>query len=542
MTTILLRDPIKRHASDDSILDTEKSSSEHVSESVTVQEDAWRYHEPSDLYESKHRWDPNAEWTDAEEKKIRRKLDYRVALVACISFAALQLDRGNITNALAGGFLKDLNMSTNDYNTGQTIFYLCFLCAELPSQLISKKLGSDIWIPIQMMAWSAIAIGQAGLKNRAQFYATRALLGLWEGGFIADTILYLSYYYTHDELTIRLSFFWVSLTSTQIVSALLAAAILNIREHAGLVGWQWLFLIEGLVTFLVGALLYFYLPPSPTQTERTTSITKWRRKSWFTEREEIIIVNKVLRDDPTKSSMHNREGLTLTSVWLSLTDFDLWPLYLLGLLTFLAPATVNAYFTLILKSLGFSTFHTNLLTIPSSVLFILMNLGLAFLSKKVKERTLVSSLAAWWQLIFLIVLVTIPDSTGKWTKWAILSLLLAYPYAHPILVSMNSMNAGSVRTRTVASSVYNMFVQASSLIASNVYRSDDKPYYHKGNKALIGIVTANIVLFWAAKAYYIYRNKQRAQVWDVWSKEEKEHYLQTTTDKGNKRLDFRFLH
>ena len=88
---------------------------------------------------------------------------------------------------------------------------------------------------------------------------------------------------------------------------------------------------------------------------------------------------------------------------------------------------------------GFNTFHTNLLTIPSAILFILNNLGLSFSSKRFKDRLGIASLGSWWQFIFLIVLVVIPDGTNKWAKWAILSLLLAYPYAHPILVSMQSM-------------------------------------------------------------------------------------------------------
>lgn len=78
--------------------------------------------------------------------------------------------------------LGDLGMNTNDYNTGQTIFYLCFLFAELPSQLISKKLGPDRWIPIQMVSWSLIAACQAFLKGKGSFYVCRALLGLFEGG------------------------------------------------------------------------------------------------------------------------------------------------------------------------------------------------------------------------------------------------------------------------------------------------------------------------------------------------------------------------
>lgn len=78
--------------------------------------------------------------------------------------------------------LDDLGMNTNDYNTGQTIFYLVFLFAEMPSQLLSKKLGPDRWIPIQMVMWSLIAAFQAFLKNRAGYFVCRALLGLIEGG------------------------------------------------------------------------------------------------------------------------------------------------------------------------------------------------------------------------------------------------------------------------------------------------------------------------------------------------------------------------
>ncbi|PWN48110.1 MFS general substrate transporter [Violaceomyces palustris] len=496
-----------------------------------------RFYEPPDSYESKHRWDPAARWSAEEQGAILKRLDYKVALMACICFAALQLDRGNISNALSDGMLNDLHLTTDDYNTGQTIFYVCFLAAELPSQLISKKLGSDVWIPIQMMSWSVVAMCQAAIKGKESFYATRALIGLLEGGFIADTILYLSYFYTSAELTIRLSFFWVSYKTTDIIGSLLAAGLLKLRGHHGLEGWRWLFLIEGVITFAIGVWTMYYLPASPTQTTN-----RFRSKPWFSEREEVIIVNKVLRDDPTKSSMHNRQGLGFGDLWASFTDYDLWPLYLLGLTVFIAPGTVQAYFTLTLKSLGFSTFQTNLLTIPSGVLFIIGNLGLAYSSKKLNERTLVASITAWWHFILLIVLVLIPDGTNKWAKWAILSLFVGYPYCHPLLVSMNSMNAGSVRTRTFASSVYNMHVQAASLIASNIYRANDKPYYHRGNRVLLGISASSIVIFFLTKAYYIYRNKQKSKIWDSMTLEQKQDYIANTTDKGNKRLDFKFLH
>ena len=135
-----------------------------------------------------------------------------------------------------------------DYNTGQTIFYVTFLCAELPSQMISKRLGPDRWIPIQMVSWSIIASMQAFLSGRKSFFITRALIGVMEGGFIPDNVLYLSYFYTSKELPVRLSAFWTSYRFTFIVSAFLAYGILHMAGINGMEGWRWLFALEGLLT------------------------------------------------------------------------------------------------------------------------------------------------------------------------------------------------------------------------------------------------------------------------------------------------------
>lgn len=186
-------------------------------------------------------------------------------------------------------------MNTNDYNTGMTIFYVSFMVAELPSQLISKKVGADRWLPIQIMLWSVVTFSQFFLKGKTSFYVTRCVIGLLEGGFIPDMVLYLSYFYTSAELPIRLACFWVANSSADICGAFIAYGLLRLRGHNGKFGWQYLFLVEGLVTFAIGAFSFVYLPASPTQTKSFLT-----PNGWFTEKEEIILVNRVLRDDPSK--------------------------------------------------------------------------------------------------------------------------------------------------------------------------------------------------------------------------------------------------
>jgi len=497
-----------------------------------------QYFKPIDSYEGIHRYDPEFEWQPEEEKKVVRRIDFRICSWVCLMFFALQLDRGNISQALSDNMLTDLKISTNDYNTGQTIFYITFLFAELPSQLISKKLGPDNWIPIQMVSWSLVASLQAFISGRSSFWACRALLGLIEGGFIPDNILYLSYFYTGSELPIRLSFFWVAYQATSIVSAFMAYGILHMGGINGLDGWRWLFALEGTLTGLIGIVSYFYLPPSPTQTA-----SRFRGKDgWFTERQEKIMVNRVLRDDPGKGSMHNRQAISWAMLKDCLFDYHLWPVYLIGITWLLPSVPMSAYLTLLLKDAGFSTFETNLLTIPAYVIFILNLLAITWISEKINERFLVASFSQLWCLPLLIALECLPATRNHWVTWVLSILLYAEPYAHAIIVAITSRNAGSVRTRTVASAIYNMAVQTSNIIGSNVYRTPDAPLYRTGNKALIGVTCWNFCLFLATKAFYVHVNSKREKKWKAMSGEEKDHYLATTTDKGNKRLDFRFAH
>ncbi|KAF2151791.1 MFS general substrate transporter [Myriangium duriaei CBS 260.36] len=496
------------------------------------------FYKPIESYEGFHRYDPNFSWEPAEEKKLVRKIDYRICSWVCLMFFALQLDRGNIVQAVAGNMLTDLKLSTNDYNTGQTIFLVSFLFAELPSQLISKKLGPDNWIPIQMVSWSIVASCQAFIKNRGGFFALRCALGLIEGGFIPDNILYLSYFYTGFELPRRLSFFWVAYQTTSIVSAFMAYGILHMNGLNGMEGWRWLFALEGTLTGLIGILSWFYLPPSPTQTA-----SKFRGKDgWFSEREEKIMVNRILRDDPSKGGMHNREGLSWTNFRDCITDYHMWPMYLLGITWPMASTPMSSYLTLQLKSAGFTTFETSLLTIPAYVIFIIGLLTVTYISERVNERFLLATISQWWAFPLLIAFLVLPVPRNQWVTFTLSILLYSPPYVHAIFVAITSRNAGSVRTRTVASALYNMSVQVCNIIGINIYRNDDKPYYFRGNKVLLALVCYNICLMVAIKLFYVNVNKRRERVWSAMSKAEKEHYLSTTKDKGNKRLDFRFAH
>lgn len=231
---------------------------------------AAKYFQPHPKYENLHRFDPGERWTWREELPLINRLDLKITLWACVAFFGLDLGRGNLSQANTDNFLDDLGMTTNDYNLGNTVFQISFLCAELPSQMMSKKLGPDRWIPFIMCSWSIVAGSQFFLTGKSTFLATRALLGMLQGGFIPDVILYISYFWKGNELPFRLALFWTVRRVTDILAPVLAFGILRLRGLHGREGWRWLFLIEGGIMLSIGIWSWFMMIASPVS--RSTSI------------------------------------------------------------------------------------------------------------------------------------------------------------------------------------------------------------------------------------------------------------------------------
>ncbi|KAI1078755.1 MFS general substrate transporter [Whalleya microplaca] len=493
-------------------------------------------YKPREDWENLHRFDPKARWTWEEEYNVVRKVDWRIMAWTAVMFTAMELDRANLSQALTDNFLRDMDMITDDYNLGNTIYALCFLSGEFPAQLLAKWLGPDRWIPIQIVLFSIVSASQFALNGRGSFLVCRALLAFLQGGFIPECVLYLSYFYKHHELTIRLSFFYTGMFIADILAAIVAFGLLHMRGVDGRSGWRWLFLIEGLVTGSIGLLSFIMMPPGPTET------ASWCRgkNGWFTQREEIIMVNRVIRDDPSKGTMHNRQPITPGLLWKSLTDIDLWPLYCIGFAFNIPTFSPQQYLSLSLRDLGFDTFQTNLLSIPYLILKIFNMLALATFAEYTGQLAACASMFQFWCLPFLIYLRVVDTAeASKWLTWAMISLLLAAPLGHPIQVGWISRNSNTVRSRAVGAALYNMFLQAGVITASNIYRSDDAPLYRRGNSVLIGIVSLNLVLYALAKLYYVWRNRVRDRKWNTMTPEEQLVYLSDHQDAGNKRLDFR---
>lgn len=291
--------------------------------------------------------------------------------------------------------------------------------------------------------------------SRTGFYITRALIGLFEGGFIPGAILMATYFYTSRELSVRLAAFWSTLNVARVISALLAAGFLEMRGVAGRTGWFWLFLLEGVLTVTIGLTSYLYLPTSPTGTKSVLF-----RKPWYTPREETIMVNRILRDDPAKGLTSLHEPATFKDVKAAWSDKSMWGLYLIGLVAYIPATPVQAYLTLTLRRVGgFTTLESNLLTAPSAALQIITMLALAYSSEYFNERAFHCLFGAFWSLPMFTALLTIPDGGREWSRFSLVTLISGYPYFHPLVSSWISENTFDVKKRAITAATYNVIVQ-----------------------------------------------------------------------------------
>jgi hypothetical protein len=144
----------------------------------------------------------------------------------------------------------------------------------------------------------------------------------------------------------------------------------------------------------------------------------------------------------------------------------MWGLYFIGLIAYIPQSPVQGYLSLTLKRIGFSTFDSNMLSIPSAVLQIILMLALAKSSEKLDERTLHCWIGEFWSLPLLAALLALPAQGYNWGRFTITTMISGYPYFHPIVAAWISENTFDVKKRAITTATYNVIVQVGSVISS----------------------------------------------------------------------------
>ena len=190
-------------------------------------------------------------------KKVGRRLIPFLALLYFVAF----LDRVNIGFA-ALTMNEDIGLSAAAYGLGAGIFFIGYVIFEVPSNLILARVGARAWIARIMISWGILSAGMAFVSSPMQFYVMRFLLGVAEAGFFPGVIYYLGCWFPMHYRARILGAFFVALPISGVIGAPLSTWLLGL-DGFGLVGWQWMFILEGLPAVVLGFVVLSYMTDQP---------------------------------------------------------------------------------------------------------------------------------------------------------------------------------------------------------------------------------------------------------------------------------------
>src|SRR4051812_12793282 len=254
---------------------------------------------------------PSAAKSELEKSTIRA-ISWRLIPFLVLAYFLAYLDRVNLGFA-ALTMNAELKFSPTVFSWGAGIFFIGYFIFEVPSNLALEKFGASRWIARIMVTWGIISACMALVSGIWSFYGLRFLLGVAEAGFFPGIILYLTYWYPAEYRARFLAAFAIAVPVSTVIGAPISGLLLGLDGAMGLKGWQWLFIIEGIPSVLLGIVTWFYLTDKP------------EKANWLTSEQKAWLAGKLQAEIATKqAAQHLSLGQALSSpkvITLSLVYF-----------------------------------------------------------------------------------------------------------------------------------------------------------------------------------------------------------------------------
>ncbi|KAL2702049.1 hypothetical protein AAEP93_006347 [Penicillium crustosum] len=195
-----------------------------------------------------------------EERRLLFKLDLAILTFASLGYFIKYLDQININNAFVSGMKEDLGMYGNELNYMQTCWTIGYVIGEIPSNILLTRVKPRYWIPAMELLWTVLTMSLSRCNTPTQFYVLRFFVGLAESTFYPGMQYIIGSWYRKDELAKRSCIFHTSSGIASMFSGYLMDAVYHLGGRGGFKGWQWLFIIDGVISLPVAISGFFILP------------------------------------------------------------------------------------------------------------------------------------------------------------------------------------------------------------------------------------------------------------------------------------------
>ncbi len=343
-------------------------------------------------------------WTESQsrehlERTVIRKVTFRLIPLLCLLYFVNILDRMNISFARLQ-MLDDLQMSEGAYALGAGIFSIGYCVLEVPSNLILRRVGARRWIARILVSWGLICSAMMFIRGPWSFSLLRFLLGCAEAGFFPGIVLYLTYWFPTRQRARAVALLMAASPVVSIVGGPLSGAIMQyLDQWAGLAGWQWLFLLEGLPAVVLGGVTLGYLTDRPQEA------------TWLTPEERSWLAGQLAHEEQQREQDH---GLSFGQ---AAADRRVWHLIALAATIALGISGLGYYFPLLIQDrfASLKPLEIGLLTAVSGVCTLLSLVAVGWHSDRTGERR--------WHVALPAFLAAVGWGLSAWRQLPVVSFL-----------------------------------------------------------------------------------------------------------------------
>ncbi|KAJ5582998.1 hypothetical protein N7535_001618, partial [Penicillium sp. DV-2018c] len=446
-------------------------------------------------------------FTPEKRKAVLWKVDIRLVPMLATLYLVSHLDRANIGNAKIAGMTKDLGLTGIQYNIALSLFFIPYVLLEVPSNIILKRFSRpSTYLGILIVSWGIIMTLTGCVRNFGGLVAVRILLGVFEAGFFPGAVYLCSFWYMPRDLATRISLFYCASALAGAFSGLLAAGIARMDGIGGYEGWRWIFLLEGLLTVVLGVMGFFCLIDSPSLSGKWLDQDEIR----YLELQHFIKEGGKFKEEQKKASWKDVKAVISN-----------WRMYLLAYILLCQSAcSYGTKFTLptITTAMGFKATNAQLMTVPPYVAGAISAVFFSTLSDRF-----------YWRMPFVVAPVTLiitgyaiivglkgelQANIGPGFFAIILTCMGIYP-THPGTTSWTLNNLAPSNRRAVGSAFNICVGNIGGIVGSYMYLDREAPAYPTGFGLSLAFGGTALLAAVILEVSYFYANKKNAAMTEM---------------------------